>query len=328
MSGGVDSSCAAAILKNKGYDIEGVFMRFWSEPGKEGKNLCCSYDAQLHAQAVAQKLGIKLRILNLEKEFKKEIVDYFLREYKAGRTPNPCVKCNQFIKFRFSAMATGHYARIKNGRLFRAKDKIKDQSYFLYNLTQKQLRNILFPVGNYTKEEVKAMAKKWQLPCRMEESFDICFIGGEDHNEFLKRHLRLKPGKIIDTKGNVLGKHQGLPLYTIGQRAGLGGGLFYVLKLDTKNNALIVTDKDEDLYSKELEVKEWHWINPPDAPLDARIYSGKKILAQIRYGHPAQPAKIIGKKVIFNKPQRAITPGQSVVLYKGEKVLGGGIIII
>lgn len=317
MSGGVDSSVAALLLKKRGYAVEGIFMRFWSEPGKEGrKNLCCSYDSQLHVQAVSEKLNIKLKIINLEKEFKKEVVDYFLREYKAGRTPNPCVKCNQFIKFNLpGVLASGHYAIIKNNKLYRAKDKTKDQSYFLYNLTQKQLKNIIFPVGNYTKSEVKAMAKKYNLPCRLDESFDICFIGGEDHNEFLKRHLKLKPGPI-KFKNKVIGSHQGLALYTIGQRAGLGGGLFYVLQLDTKNNALIVTDKDKDLYSDKLEVENIHWINEP----------AEKCLAQIRYGHPAIPCLVKENFVFFSQPQRAITPGQSVVFYQQDEVLGGGII--
>jgi len=318
MSGGVDSSVAAALLKKQGYDIRGVFIRFWSEPGKEGrKNLCCSYDSQLHAQAVAQKLNIELRIMNLEKEFKRGVVDYFLREYEKGRTPNPCVKCNQFVKFNLPGLlATGHYAIIKNNKLCRAKDNKKDQSYFLYNLTREQLENILFPVGEYTKEEVKIMAKKWQLPCRKDESFDICFIAGKDHNKFLKRHLSLKPGNVINAKGDIIAQHQGLPLYTIGQRAGLGTGLFYVLALDTKNNSLVVTDKDEDLYSSKLEVEEIHWINK----------SAKKCLAQIRYGHEAVPALIKKNFVFFDEPQRAITPGQSVVLYRGEELLGGGII--
>lgn len=316
MSGGVDSSVAAALLKKQGYDVSGVFMRFWSEPGKEGKNLCCSYDSQLHSQAVAQKLGIKLKVLNLSKEFKKQIVDYFLFEYKKGRTPNPCVKCNQFIKFNLPGLlATGHYAIIKNNKLYRAKDKKKDQSYFLYNLTQKQLKNIMFPVGEYVKEEVKAMAKKWQLPCRRDESFDICFIGGESHNKFLARHLKLKPGPIF-FKNKIVGQHQGLSLHTIGQRAGLGGGLYYVKKLDIKNNILFVTDKDEELYSNQLETENIYWIGK----------SVKKCLGQIRYGHPAIPAVVKKNQIFFDQPQRAITPGQSVVLYKDSQVLGGGII--
>jgi len=327
MSGGVDSSVAAALLKKQGYDVEGVFMRFWSEPGKEGKNLCCSYDSQLHAQAVAQKLDIKLKILDLSKEFKKQIVDYFVSEYKKGRTPNPCVKCNQFIKFNLPGLlATGHYAIIKNNKLYRAKDKKKDQSYFLYNLTQKQLKNIIFPVGEYAKEEVKAMAEKWQLPCRKDESFDICFIAGQDHNEFLKRHLKLKPGPIKFSpcggsaegrKNKIIGQHQGLPLYTIGQRAGLGSGLYYVKKSDIKNNILYVTDQDQELYSNKLEVEKIHWIGK----------SAKKCLGQIRYGYPAAPVLIKKNKIFFEEPQRAITPGQSVVLCsRDEELLGGGII--
>lgn len=318
MSGGLDSSTAAALLKKQGYDVQGVFMRFWSEPGKHGrKNLCCSYDSQLCAHAVAQKLDIKFKILDLSKEFKKQVVDYFLSEYKKGRTPNPCVKCNQFIKFNLPGfLATGHYAIVKNNKLYRGKDKTKDQSYFLYNLTQKQLKHILFPIGEYTKKRVRAIAKKLNLPCRQDESRDICFIAGQDHNEFLKRHLKLKPGPII-FKNKVIGQHNGLPFYTIGQRAGLGGGLYFVKKLDIKDNILYVTDQDKKLYSNKLEVEKWHFID--------KNFSGK-IFCQIRYGHPAAPCKIKNNFVFFDKPQRAITPGQSVVLYKGEQVLGGGII--
>jgi len=335
MSGGVDSSLAAALLVKQGYRVAGVFFRFWSAPGTKGKNLCCSWDAQLHAQAVAQKLNINLEVVDLKAEFKKQVVDYFLKESASGRTPNPCIQCNQFIKFKLaskSLIATGHYARTRNAQMRRAKDKKKDQSYFLYTLTQKQLKNVLFPIGDYTKTQVRAMARKMNLPYKKEESFDICFIGQNGLGDFLKKYLRLQPGKIVDIAGRELGKHQGLSLYTIGQRAGLGGGLYYVLKLDSKNNHLIVTNNEKDLYAKELEVEKWHWIsgNAPDKTVSARPaakMAGKHALrAQIRYHHKPALAGLRGKKLIFKKAQRAITPGQSVVIYREDQVLGGGII--
>ncbi|MFH1392573.1 MAG: tRNA 2-thiouridine(34) synthase MnmA [bacterium] len=301
MSGGVDSSVSAMLLKKQGYDVEGVFLML-------NKNFNPRF-----AQAVAKRLNIKFRILDLKQEFKKQIIDYFVSEYKKGRTPNPCVRCNQFIKFNLPGLlATGHYAIIKNNKLYRGKDKTRDQSYFLYNLTKKQLKNILFPVGGYTKKQVREIAQ--DLPCNQQESRDICFLQG-NHNEFLKRHLKLEPGPI-KFQNKIIGQHQGLPLYTIGQRAGLGGGLFFVKKLDAKNNILYVTDKDQDLYSSKLEVENIHWIDKPV----------KRCLAQIRYGHPAEQCAIKNNKVLFEKPQRAITPGQSIVFYDREEVLGGGII--
>ncbi len=334
MSGGVDSSVSAAILQKQGYEVQGIFMHFWAEPGREGKNLCCSYDAQLNAQAVAQKLGIKLQVINLEKKFKAQVVDYFLVEYKAGRTPNPCIKCNEFIKFGIlnnlieqdAMLATGHYARInekrktKNYELLRAHDKNKDQSYFLYTLTQEQLKRIIFPVGEYTKNQVRKMAIKMNLPCRTAESFDICFIGDKGYRDFLKRHTKLQPGKIVDQNNKVIAEHQGLAFYTIGQRARLGGGLRYVLQLDLKNNIIITTPNEKDLYSRELSVEKWHWISGKPSKQNMTIQ------AQIRYHHKPAKCKIRNKKIVFKKPQRAITPGQSVVISYKDQVLGGGII--
>jgi len=303
MSGGVDSSVSAMLLQKQGYEVEGVFLMLHK-----------SFDPK-YAQAVAKKLNIKLEILDLQKEFKKQVINYFLSEYKKGRTPNPCIKCNKFIKFNFPGkIATGHYAIIKNNKLYRGKDKTRDQSYFLYNLKQAQLKNIYFPVGEYTKQEVRKIAKKLNLPCNKTESRDICFLQG-DHNDFLKKYLKPKPGKIL-FKNKIIGEHQGLCFYTIGQRAGLGGGLYYVKKLDTKNNILIITDKDQELYSDKLEVEKIYWINKPV----------KKCLAQIRYGHDAMSCVIKKNKVFFDQPQRAVTPGQSIVFYQKDQVLGGGII--
>ena len=264
MSGGVDSSVAAALLKKQGYDVAGIFMHFWAEPKSSAENKCCSSEAEGCARAVAAKLGIPFYVWHFEKEFKKAVVDYFLAEYQKAHTPNPCVVCNQKIKFGLflkkalalgaGYIAMGHYACVKNNKLFSAKDKKKDQSYFLYNLTQKGLSSILFPLGDYQKSEVYQMAKKWGLPYRQKEAFDICFIAGKDHNEFLKKYLKLRPGKIISKTpphpspyqgegwGGVLGQHQGLSLYTIGQKAQVGGpGPYYVVGFNRKNNDLFVT---------------------------------------------------------------------------------------
>jgi tRNA-specific 2-thiouridylase len=226
-------------------------------------------------------------------------------------------------------IATGHYARIKNLKLLIAKDKEKDQSYFLYNLSQKQLKKILFPTGNYTKSKVKKLAKNFEIADLVRpESRDICFLKGR-HQDFLKKYLKLKPGLTLNTFGKKIGQHQGLPLYTIGQRKEIevAGALpYYVLKLDFQNNTLIVTDNEKDLYKKELVAEKVNWVSgkKPKLPL--------KIKAKIRYLHPASSAIIYPKiqntnyKLLFNWPQRAITPGQSVVFYRGQEVIGGGII--
>ena len=350
MSGGIDSSVAAALLKKAGFDVIGVFMLFWSEDTKNAKwNRCCSPGAQARAREVAKILDIPFYVLDFRKEFKKQIVDYFLKEIKKGRTSNPCVECNRFIKFEVlfkktkelggDFLATGHYVRkreckIQNAKckiykLLKAKDKEKNQSYFLWRLTQNQLKHLIFPLGNLTKNEVKNLAKKFKLPVLgIPESQEICFVG-TSLEEFLKKYLKPKSGKIVDTKGNVLGEHKGLIFYTIGQRKGIGlsGGPYYVLKKDTKNNLLIVTKNERDLYQKELIAKEVNWISgiPPKLPI--------RVKAKIRYLHTPAPATLHMTSnvtrtvlVIFDRPQRAITPGQSVVFYKRNEVLGGGII--
>jgi len=349
MSGGVDSSVAAALLKRAGFDVIGVFMIFWQEGSQNQRwNKCCSPEAQMRASEVAKKLNIPFYVLDLRKEFKRKIVDYFLKEIKKGVTPNPCVECNRIIKFGLllekakmlgaEFLTTGHYARkrelkIKNEKLkiyklLKARDKEKDQSYFLWRLNQDQLQHIIFPLGNLTKKEVKNLAHKLKLPVSgISESQEICFVGNS-FEEFLKRHLDLRPGEIIDKEGKILGKHKGLALYTIGQRKGIGlsGGPYYVLKKDTKNNLLIVTKNEKDLYKKELVAREVNWISgkSPQFPI--------KVKAKIRYLHKPASAIVYGMKsqgkikVVFDKPQRAITPGQSVVFYKREEVLGGGII--
>jgi len=366
MSGGVDSSVAAALLKRAGFNVIGVFMKLWpdynppavsshSSLHSERAPKYFSSDAQKTVKRVTSQLGIPFQVFDLTKEFKKKVVDYFLKEYQRGKTPNPCVECNREIKFGLffkkainlgaNFVATGHYARIKrekpNYKLSVAKDKEKDQSYFLYNLSQKQLKKILFPIGNFTKSEVKDLAKKFGIFHLVRpESRDICFIKGR-HQEFLKKYLKLKPGPIFDVSGKKIGQHQSLPLYTIGQRKEIevpGALPYYVLKLNFKNNTLIVTNNERDLYKKELIAEKVNWVSGkgPKSPL--------KIKTKIRYLHPARTAKIISKVgkrsylIEFSRAQRAITPGQSVVFYspaqiskkfvagKGEELLGGGII--
>jgi len=357
MSGGVDSSVAAALLKMAGptpeqarygvnFDVIGVFMKFWSEPGKNGLvgswNRCCSPEAENRARKVAKILKIPFYVFNFKKEFKKRIVDYFLDGYKKGVTPNPCVLCNKEIKFGFllekalklgaDFVATGHYARIKKDKdgihLLRGKDKNKDQSYFLWMLNQEQLKRIFFPIGDLTRKEVENLAKKFKLPVsKAKKSVEICFVQ-KTINDFFKKYLKEKPGKIVDTKGNILGEHKGFWFYTIGQRKGikLPAGPYFVLNKDFKKNLLIVTKNEKELFKKELTAKNVNWIpgKEPRFPL--------KIKAKIRYRTKfalAILSKNLESKTYnlkFLKPQRAITPGQSVVFYKEQEVLGGGII--
>ena len=359
MSGGVDSSVSAALLKSQGFDVVGVMMKFWKD-GSDGKNRCCSVESEKLARLVANKIGIPFYVVNAEKDFKKKVVDYFLKEYKAGRTPNPCVVCNKEIKFGLLVekalkmgadfVATGHYAKVSLGneifsrlnpsadgahssqknllprlaKLLRGADKEKDQSYFLWQLNQKQLSHVLFPVGNYTKPEVRKLAKKFDLPtAETPESQEVCFVQNST-SEFLKKYLKLKPGKIIDLNKKVLGNHNGLHFYTIGQRRGLEipQGPWFVIEKNTKNNTLIVSKNQKDLLKKEFIAKNLNWILPQKLPINAQV--------KIRYKSVFAKAKIAKHnkeiKIIFEKPQKAITTGQSAVFYKGEQLLGGGII--
>ncbi len=353
MSGGIDSSIAAALLKRTGFDVIGVFMKLWMAPEKDGLigrwNRCCALEAEARARKVAKILNIPFYVFNFEKEFKKRIVDYFLDGYKKGITPNPCVVCNKEIKFGLllekalilgtNYVATGHYARIRkfvNSKRIRyslilAKDKLKDQSYFLWQLNQKQLKHILFPLGNLTKIRVKELAKKFKLPVLgIPESQEICFIR-TTINDFLTQYLKPKQGQILTTNGKKIGQHRGLSFYTIGQRKGIefSGGPFYVVAKDFKKNTLIVTSffNDKNLYQKSLIAQNVNWVSrkEPELPL--------KIKARIRYGHKAVSATITKKirtksfEVVFGSPQQAITPGQSIVFYKDKEVLGGGIIV-
>jgi len=342
MSGGVDSSVATALLKEAGFDVIGIFMKFWAGDNLNKQyNRCCSKESEKRARKVASILKIPFYVIDFKKEFKSKIVDPFLVDYGKSITPNPCVVCNKKIKFGLllekakslgaDFIATGHYARIKKQgselALIRAKDKEKDQSYFLWKLNQNQLKHILFPVGGYLKSEVRKMAKDFKLPVfDLPDSQEVCFID-KTTNEFLRKYLKIKLGKIVDKKSKVLGEHQGLWFYTIGQRKGikLSGGPYYVIDKNKKKNRLIVSKNKKDLYKKELSLKNVSWIfsKNPKLPL--------KVKVKIRYGHKSAEAvisKIKTKYVLkFKKPQIAITPGQSAVFYDKNKLVGGGVIV-
>lgn len=357
MSGGIDSSVAAALLKEEGYDVIGIFMKFWSESGKDKpfgaaqgwpENSCCTLESEKRARAVAKILKIPFYVFNFEKEFKKKVVDYFLADFSSGNTPNPCVVCNKEIKFGLlmekalalgaDYIATGHYAqkreqktknkKQKTYQLLRGKDKEKDQSYFLWQLSQEQLKHVLFPVGDYTKAETRKLAKKFRLPVlTIPESQEICFVP-DGINNFLQRNLKQKVGKIVDEKGKILGTHKGLAFYTIGQRKGIGlaGGPYYVEGKDQKNNLLIVNKNQKGLFKKELVMKNVNWISGKNLKMPLRINT------KIRYRNtPAEAVISYNEKfrvhsVKFKVPQKAITPGQSAVFYKEEELIGGGII--
>lgn len=356
MSAGVDSSVAAALLKEQGYEVVGVFLHFWKEPGQDAlrENKCCSLESQQDARKVAQILDIPLYTVNAAQEFKKEVVDYFLEETKAGRTPNPCVVCNERIKFNFlfkkmlemdaDFVATGHYAEIKkiDGKyhLYTSTDEEKDQTYFLHSLTQKQLEKIIFPVGGHKKPEIRKIAEKLKLPVfDKEDSQGLCFTPEKTPTKFIRRNLSLVGGDIVTTDGKIIGMHQGLETYTIGQRKGInigGNGPYFVVERDFQNNRLIVTnnESDEMIFKKTMQVELKHWIaDEPKLPLETNV--------KIRYRHQLVRCIIKNVKTLkrynvitpiyeieFLEKQKAVTPGQSAVFYADDKeVLGGGIII-
>lgn len=321
LSGGVDSSVAAALLKEQGYIVQGIHFKI--------KDSDAGVDLE----------GLPCETLDLREQFKKEIIDNFIEEYKNGRTPNPCVRCNQLIKFDLllkkakelgcEFVATGHYARCEvrgmRYELLRGKDKKKDQSYVLYRLTQEQLGQALFPLGEMTKEQVRKKAKELKLPMADKaESQEICFIEDDDYGRFIRENAPgiVRPGPILDLQGNKVGEHEGVAFYTIGQRKGVGhhkGEPKYVVALDPSRNAVIIGD-DEDLFRTELSVEDLSFIS------GGRPVSPLEITAKIRYNSTEAEAVMDKNKVVFKRPQRAITPGQSVVFYQGEEVLGGGII--
>jgi tRNA-uridine 2-sulfurtransferase len=342
MSGGVDSSVTAALLKEQGYSVIGVFMKNWSEDfGDYG---CAWAEDAEDARKVAAVLDMPFYVWNFEKEYKGKVVEYFLQEYAAGRTPNPDILCNSEIKFKVflekalalgaDFVATGHYARVskcKEGfELLKGLDPAKDQSYFLYRLTQEQLSRVLFPIGELYKPQVREMARKFNLPTAdKKDSQGICFIGKIDVREFLMEKLKATAGEIVTTTGQVVGRHLGLPYYTIGQREGIGlggNGPYYVVDKDLTANQLLVTnDKAHPgLWKTEFSISDVSWTGQaPKLPISLGI--------TIRYHHPDYPALIFSDNsgmlhIRFEKPQRAITPGQSAVIYDGEKCLGGGVI--
>jgi len=346
MSGGVDSSVVAAMLQKQGFDVIGVYMKNWSQD--VGDYGCTWAQDSEDARKVANVLGIPFYVWNFEKEYYKKVVEYFLKEYKAGRTPNPDVMCNKEIKFKVflkkaldlgaDFVATGHYAKVRYQKsdnsyhLLKGVDPGKDQSYFLYTLNQEQLSKSMFPIGGYKKSQVRELARKFQLPNHAKkDSQGVCFIGNIDFREFLKMHLRAKAGEIVSVSGEKVGKHTGLPYYTIGQREGIGiggSGPYYVVEKNLKTNKLIVTNNPDDkkLWRKKFTVSEVTWtVTEPKFPLKTGV--------SIRYHHPDYPALLTKAKadkinIEFATPQRAITAGQSAVFYHNDELIGGGVIDI
>jgi len=348
MSGGVDSSVAAAILKSKGFEVIGMTMCFGLSEQARRKPSCCGIRGIEDARRVADKLGIRHYAVNMHRHLEKFVISDFCHEYLSGRTPNPCVRCNQFLKFSIlldkaralgaDFLATGHYARIAKSRaanrkpqtylLKKARDKSKDQSYFLYRLTQKQLKQVLFPLGNYTKPQVRLLAGKFGLPVADKKaSQEICFLGDDDYRNFLRKQMgrQIYPGEILDSAGKPLGCHKGIAYYTIGQRQGLGiafGKPAYISRIDAANNRITIGPKEE-VVSSDFLVREVNFVSEPIK---------KKIVlnVKIRYNHKEAPAEVSSARGVlkahFKIPQFAITPGQSAVFYKSDRLIGGGII--
>lgn len=342
MSGGVDSAVAASLLCEEGYEVIGICIRSWPMEwcGQEGKKSCYSPE---DARKVSARLHIPFYVVNFESLFEEKVVDYFISEYTQGRTPNPCIPCNDQIKFgallqRASEMgcshvATGHYARIvyhpeeKRYSLKEGKDVRKDQSYVLFNLSQEKLKHLLFPIGEMTKEEVRSRARALGLSvAEKEESQDACFLKEKDYRDFLsERGIPLKEGEIVDEAGRILGSHRGIQNYTIGQRSGLGiaaGKPIYVTAIDPAKNRLVVGSR-ESLAQKEIWVDRVHWISEGLEEGEERSFQVK-----IRYRSPKLSAVVRREKemcrVYFEEPAYAVTPGQAAVFYKNDTVIGGG----
>lgn len=361
LSGGVDSSVAAALLQKEGHDVHGVYLKVWS-PDLEDLMHGCPWEEDVrYANAVAEHLQIPFEVWDVSKAYYERVVSYFFAEYKAGRTPNPDIMCNREIKFGIflerarakgaDAIATGHYVRKYNSPpppltlrggipplkigggeegLCCAVDKNKDQSYFLYSLTQEQLRYALFPVGEYTKPEVRAMAKEWELPtATRKDSQGLCFLGKIPVRDFLKTRIQPREGELVTVGGKVVGIHEGAQYFTIGQRHGIGsqggGTPYFVVEKNVETNTVVVAEKeDAALYRRELQLENVHWISgeAPTFPLDC--------MARIRYRQPLQEVRVTVHStqctVHFTDPQRAVTPGQACVFYDGKRMLGGGVI--
>ena len=348
MSGGVDSSAAAALLVEQGYDVVGITLKLWPQDCvNRAEDKCCGPQAVTDARSVSHQLNIPYYLVDEAEDFQKQVIQYFAEEYKAGRTPNPCVMCNEKLKFgtlisrarQLGAefVATGHFARVQAGDdpatagrhlLKRGRDARKDQSYFLFSLKQEQLARVLFPLGELTKSDTRGIARDCRLKTAdKEESMEICFVPDKDYGRFLQdsKLVRKHQGEIVDLHGRVLGQHDGIEFYTIGQRKGLGlssARPLYVIELDAANNRVIVGDEsalDRDTF----EVERCNWIpfDTPPATLE--------VTAKIRYNHPGTAARVTprpngGAQVKLHVPQRAITPGQACVFYQDDLVVGGG----
>ncbi len=332
LSGGVDSSAVALLLKESTYEVIGVHMRLWESPG---------LDYQAHrAETICRISDIPYHQVDLQKEFESCVVEYFCREYRQGRTPNPCVACNHYVKFGLllnktlslgaDYLATGHYARVEHSRdghrLFKAVDTSRDQSYFLYTLTQEKLGSILFPLGEHSRDEVKQIVKQVGLPTATRSSQDICFISQKNYGAFLGQKFANLPGDIIDTQGKKLGQHRGIAFYTIGQRHGLGlasGKPLYVIRIEPESNR-VVLGHEKQLYRQKLTARKLTWVSgkAPQEPIT--------VTAKIRYKSKEAESIVFPRNgsadVHFAQPQKAVTPGQAIVFYNSDEVLGGGII--
>jgi tRNA-uridine 2-sulfurtransferase len=344
MSGGVDSAVAAGLLQRQGYDVIGITLRLWTQDdplASRYRRRCCPAEDIDDAAAAAGLLGIPHYVLNMERQFSEHVVDYFVDEYRRGRTPNPCLPCNEQIKFRslleraaeFDAdyLATGHYARIEQRarrcRLLTARDGEKDQSYVLYMLGQEELARVLFPIGEYKKGEVRALATELGLPVADKpDSADICFLPTKDYRDFIEQRVPQSEGDIVDGAGHVVGRHRGVAAYTIGQRRGLGvaaGERRFVTEIDPQLNVITIGPESE-LYSDALTAETLRWVAgvPPADEFVAEV--------KIRYRSASVPATAhltdSGAEVRFERPQRAVAAGQGVVFYRSDEVLGGGII--
>lgn len=349
MSGGVDSSAAAAILLDQGYDVVGVTMQIWPDMAEERQHTeggCCSLSAVDDARRVADRLGIPYYVLNFKELFQQKVIDYFNQEYQKGRTPNPCIACNRYVKFEamlqkavsmgMDYVATGHYARVSfdeaSGRyqLKKSATAAKDQTYALYTMTQDQLSRTLFPIGDFTKDKVRELARDMGLSVASKpDSQEICFVEDNDYGRYITENtdMEIKPGNFVDHKGNKLGMHKGIIHYTVGQRKGLGiafGKPMFVVAVRPEDNTVVLGDETE-VFSHELTASDLNFISIDELKDEMRViakirYSAKEAAAVIK---PFTEGRV---KVMFDEAQRAITPGQSVVFYDGDIIVGGGVI--